>query len=107
MFSHLTLLSLFLCIGFAQCTKHHEPPADNPYGLPNATQTGAGVFASRINGVNAIAKNNINNLGAWMSPNRDTLNIAGSFGYRYFQEIMLGSIDRNRIVNQSYSLRDS
>jgi hypothetical protein len=39
---------------FSQCRKDNPKP-DNPYGLPNATQTGAGVFACLINGQKFIA----------------------------------------------------
>ena len=46
---------LFLCFCFAECHKNKTPPPDNPYGLPNATQTGANTFACRLNNVNFIA----------------------------------------------------
>ena len=49
-FPFLTILPLLL----TACPKPYTPPPDNPYGLPNATQTGADVFACRINGVNWI-----------------------------------------------------
>ena len=48
------VFSSVLC--FTQCRKHRtKPKPDNPYGLPNATQTGAGVFACLINGQKFIA----------------------------------------------------
>jgi hypothetical protein len=43
---------LVICFCFAQCHKDKSPAPDNPYGLPNATQREAGVFARKINGVN-------------------------------------------------------
>jgi hypothetical protein len=52
----LVLICIFC---FSNCHKNSNPAPDNPYGLPNATQTGAGVFAYRINGVNAIANDDI------------------------------------------------
>lgn len=49
----LLVLFLFSCTA---CKKHKQPNPDNPYGLPNATQTGANVFACRVNGQNWISK---------------------------------------------------
>lgn len=98
---------LFLCFCFAQCHKDKTPAPDNPYGLPNATQDGHGLFACRINGVNVIAKNDINHIGAWMSANRDTLNARGSFGKNFFQFFAIGTIIKNRQINISYSFQDT
>ncbi len=102
------LFLIFTCFCFAQCKKHiHTPTPDNPYGLPNATQTGAGVFACRINGVNAIAKNDINSVGGWMSKNRDTLSVGGIFRKVFFQQIAFGSLDKDREVKNVYPIEDS
>ncbi len=77
------LLSAFLIttlFTFNQCKKDKitEPAPDNPYGLPNATQTGANIFACRVNGVSWISKTDIYNLGASIS--NDTLNLGGGGG---------------------------
>lgn len=101
------IVLLFICFCFAQCHKDKTPPSDNPYGLPNATQTGAGVFACRINGVNAIAKNDIYHIGGWMSVSRDTLRVFGSFGEKYFQVLSLGTIKKNRQIDTPYSFQDT
>ncbi len=56
--TRLFSISIFIltCSCFVQCKKNNNASiSDNPYGLPNATQTGAGVFACRINGVNFVA----------------------------------------------------
>ena len=98
---------LLLCFCFAQCHKDKTPAPDNPYGLPNATQDGHGLFACRINGVNAIAKNDINHIGAWMSSNRDTLRVFASFGENYFQVLSLGTIKKNKQINTPYSFQDT
>ncbi len=91
----------------SQCTKAPATPAaDNPYGLPNATQTGANVFACRINGINQTAKNSIYSIGAWMSPNDDTLNVFSRITGNYFQSFTLGSIVKSRAINQSYSFEN-
>ena len=53
----LLALLLFLAIGFNSCKKTNKVTADNPYGLPNASQTGANVFACRVNDSNWIVGN--------------------------------------------------
>ena len=58
-----TLFLFVTCFCFAECHKEKNPPPDNPYGLPNATEDGHGLFACRINGVNTIAKNDIYHQG--------------------------------------------
>ena len=52
-----TMLLFVFC--FAECHKYTPPPADNPYGLPNATQTGANTMGCLINGVPTILQSNI------------------------------------------------
>ena len=77
------LLTLFI---FLQCHKDYNPPIDNPYGLPNATQSGANIFACRVNGVNWISKTDIYNLGGGVS--NDTLSGHGTvLGNNYFDMI--------------------
>jgi hypothetical protein len=97
---------LFICFCFAQCHKDKTPAPDNPYGLPNATQTGAGVFACRINGINAIAKNDIYHQGGGASIN-DTIAVKGSFIIgRFFATIYVG-LESNAMENVTYSLADT
>jgi hypothetical protein len=50
------LLSGFMCLSTA-CNKDDDGP-DNPYGLPNATETGANTFGCLINGNAWIAEAN-------------------------------------------------
>lgn len=67
-----TLLLLSLCAG--GCRKHRTTPADNPYGLSNATQTGANIVGCRINGINWMLKKiNSNNLHTSWSYSNDRL----------------------------------
>lgn len=68
------LLIATILLTASKCKKDTVKP-DNPYGLPNATQTGAGVFACRINGQSAIAKNRLGIIGASLT--NDTLYIHG------------------------------
>ncbi len=104
-------ISLILVTAFAisgsSCKKNADPLPDNPYGLPNATQTGANIFACRINGQNQIAKNSIYTINAWMSANNDTLNVGGQFGKSYYQFLNFGSILKDRRANLDYSLEKS
>jgi hypothetical protein len=75
----ILLISIVFCglFCFAQCKKdRNKPKPDNPYGLPNATQTGAGVFACLINGEKFIAGDKpVYGNGAQLR--EDTLAIAG------------------------------
>ncbi len=60
------------------CSKSKNAPVpDNPYGLPNATQTGANVFACRINGKNFISYYNLFNTKATFLTG-DTMWIVGT-----------------------------
>lgn len=56
---HLFLLAILFYV--TSCKKDTGP--DNPYGLPAATQTGAGTFGCLINGVPWVAENN--RLSGW------------------------------------------
>ncbi len=71
----------------SSCKKNTDPAPDNPYGLPNATQTGANVFACRINGNNFIAHYDLYGTKAVFL--NDTLWVSGTekpFG-NYFHNI--------------------
>jgi len=46
----LYTLVVFACFCFAACKKHHDPQPDNPYGLPNATQSGKNTLGFLLNG---------------------------------------------------------
>lgn len=61
---------------FAQCKKDNTQKPDNPYGLPNATQTGANIFACRINGSNWISEKGLYKMGGGVYA--DTLNCWGT-----------------------------
>jgi hypothetical protein len=57
-------LLLLSCIA---CKKHKQPGPDNSYGLPNATQTGANIFACLKNGEPWISKTTSYDMGANIS----------------------------------------
>jgi hypothetical protein len=101
------LVLIFTCFCFAECKKQiHTPNADNPYGLPNATQTGAGVFACRINGLNFVAPNSIGHQGGGVG--NDSIEVMGSGPYNhFFANIFLGVIDSNVTEKTVYSLSDT
>ncbi len=71
----------------SQCTKANTAPeADNPYGLPNATQKGADIFAYLIDGKPQIVRGGIYTLGGSIS--NDTLSVFGEAGdNNYFENI--------------------
>ncbi|MDR0793593.1 MAG: hypothetical protein LBE82_09825 [Chitinophagaceae bacterium] len=102
--SFATLLLFIFC--FAQCNKNTSPPPDNPYGLPNATQTGAGIFACRINGVNCIAKDDIFHQGGGIY--NDSVLINGRFliGDGPVGIIVLG-MQSNAKTNITYDFSDT
>ena len=104
---HLFIFT-YLLLSFTNCKKHHSlTPPDNPYGLPNATQTGADIFACRVNGQNWISKEGIYNINGGVS---DT-----SFGVEGSRDI--SSISREVFIigikgflvaqNSSYRLNDT
>ncbi|MGN6196917.1 MAG: hypothetical protein ACTHOB_18395 [Ginsengibacter sp.] len=93
---------LCICFCFAQCRKNKSPAPDNPYGLPNATQTGSGFLACRINGLNFIGVRKFPFAkGAVL--NADTLYVDGEPGTgRYFEIISIaikGNLQQGSIYN--------
>ncbi len=81
------VLSLF-CILFSSCKKDkNNPEPDNPYGLPNATQTGANIFACRVNGQNWISEKGIYSIGGGIY--NDTLFAFGSLDVPYIETFSL------------------
>ncbi len=67
---------VFFSLPFFSCKKHHDSPADNPYGLPNATQNGSNIFACLMNGKKFIGYYNPSN-GSGAKVTGDTLGITG------------------------------
>ncbi|HSZ87515.1 MAG TPA: hypothetical protein VK787_15890 [Puia sp.] len=82
--SFLFYVIVLLLFSFSNCKKDNGPKSDNPYGLPNATRSGLGTFACRINGIDFIAKygayNGLPN-GKYSS---DSTTLGASFGSNYF-----------------------
>ncbi|MBS1756218.1 MAG: hypothetical protein JSU03_02965 [Bacteroidetes bacterium] len=98
----LFLIAIIFC--FNQCKKDHSPTPDNPYGLPNATQTGAGVFACRINGRNFIAGKQPYYLNGAQLQGSDTIAISGQpSNGKYFEFISL-TIKGNLNEGATYSI---
>jgi hypothetical protein len=122
-FSRITAAVIICSLCFIQCTKETTP--DNSSGLPNATETGADIFASELMGVGVhvdifndttvftsyqefIADNDLNNPnyptsgnGAWLK--NDTLTIAGdpqigSF-FQGIQFTITGNLQQGTIYN--------
>src|SRR5215475_6487766 len=93
----LFVLAIFT---IAHCKK--DSGSDNTYGLPNATRSGVGVMACRINGVNAIAWSKDHQCGAHVSG--DKVQLAVRYGKDFLKRIIIGSISGVQ-VNQDYTLR--
>ena len=93
------------------CRKHNDqPPPDNSYGLPNATQTGANIFACRINGNNWVLKKlSSYNVGtSWStSNNRDTLAFWASGSPDTILSLIRFSINRKIQQGVTYRLNDT
>ncbi len=84
------ILSAFLIITlftFNQCKKDKttDPAPDNPYGLPNATQIGANMFACRVNGVNWISKTDIYHLGGGIKNDTVGVFLGGGCVFLFFK----------------------
>lgn len=85
-----SILCIFIVLTGSKCQK--DPMADNSYGLPNATQTGANNFACRVNDSNWISKDYVFSLTTSYhgSNDRDTFWILGpGFGNKTFDYISL------------------
>ena len=96
--SRILIILLFSCIA---CKKHKQPEADNPYGLPNATEEGKRTFACRINGQNFVAFNDNDHLAATL--NSDTLIIGGRPKSSSFQTILL-QLNAKIIEGNAYAM---
>lgn len=94
----ILLYSILFLFAGNQCKKGQTNP-DNPYGLPNATQNGANVFACLINGSPFIAYNDVNHVGAGFV--HDTLVIAGQPKLRnYLENVVLQILDSFPPINK-------
>jgi len=74
----LSFLLIFLlsALAISSCKKSNKIIADNPYGLPNATQAGANNFGCRVNDSNWMVSNDpLPDIGTSysISNNRDSL----------------------------------
>lgn len=95
----LTTTLLFFCA----CKKPKTPTQpDNPYGLPNATQTGADVFACRVNGQNWVSSKSIYSMNAGYR--NDTLFAFGTIGDNNYFEKLGFEINGNSQPNMTYQV---
>lgn len=87
------------------CKKSAPVTPDNPFGLANATQTGAGNFSFHMNGSNYFVKNDIYNFDAAVL--HDTMAIKGYFDYGHFYgAFYLGAL-AHASVNTVYDFSDT
>lgn len=86
----LSIIVTMLCIAIintaTKCKKPNPPATDD--GLPPATQTGANIFACKVNGENWISGKGIYLIGGRLT--NDTLFATGSNGNNdYFDRILI------------------
>jgi hypothetical protein len=99
----ILLIPLLIILFGIQCIKHSDNTTpDNPYGLPNATQIGANVFASRVNGENWITGTKLTQLGAFVS--NDTVAVTGSSGDINHYDRLLVRIDGGAVEGKTYMI---
>jgi hypothetical protein len=87
-----------------QCKKDKSLTPDNPYGLPNATQSGANTFACRVNNINFIANGKQGYpplIGAQLVS--DTLSVGGAMSRSVTWTLVL-QINRGLIQGKAYNL---
>jgi hypothetical protein len=96
------LIVLISILSFFDCKKDNVK-YDNPYGLPNATQTGAGIFAWRLNGENMIAKNGVYSQGGKYS--YDSTILGASFGNSYYLVFGIHVLGHAKL-NSAYAIND-
>ena len=103
------LVVMAFCTYGTSCKKSTIISSDNSYGLPNAIQTGANIFACRINDSNWITKASILNLGTsfFRSNNRDTLKLSGSGSLNRVLDVISFSVFDKIQTGKSYRLNDT
>ncbi|MBK0383655.1 hypothetical protein I5M32_11865 [Pedobacter sp. SD-b] len=96
----LLILSFLLTTGM-KCKKENNL---DPDGLPKATQTGANVFACKVNGENWIAENDSYHLSAVFK--HDTLNLKGALKSK-FEDFYIKIFNTEIKEGVKYHLDDS
>jgi hypothetical protein len=96
-------LLAFIVSFFFNCKKDNSPKADNPYGLPNISQSGVGVLAWRENGQNRIAQNNISGQNAYILA--DSVAAFGMVTSTYYESVLL-QVYGNAKINIEYDFTD-
>ncbi len=87
------------------CSKSNNPAPDNPYGLPNATQTGANVFACRVNGRNFIEYYNLGKTDALLLSDTIRIFTNKTVSSNVYQHLIIDI--KNPIVNYTYTTNDT
>jgi len=102
----LIIVSLLSC---NSCKKEIFIEYDNPYQLPNATQSGSNIFACRTNDSNWIAKLSIYTLKTSFltSNSRDTFSVAASGAINNILNTISISIFDKVKTGSTYNLTDT
>lgn len=105
----LLAISIFTCFCFGQCRKDKLPNPDNPYGLPNATQTGTNIFACRANDSNWIAKFSSYTVKTSFltSNNRDTFSLSASAALNPSLDLITFAIFDKVEAGKIYNIADT
>jgi hypothetical protein len=100
--TQITLFLLYFITTANECKKTGPPKTDN--GLPFPTQTGANIFACRVNGKNWIAETSIFHIRGGVSD--DTLAVSADISDNGFELISL-IVKGNAIQGGMYSFSDT
>ncbi|HEX7847916.1 MAG TPA: DUF6252 family protein [Chitinophagaceae bacterium] len=104
LFTPLSFIALLLLLVSGNCKKEKQPEPDNPYGLPNATQTGENIFACRVNGQKWISDKGVfHNRGGVTN---DTLATSADRNENGFELIVL-IVKGNAAQGASYGFSDT
>lgn len=101
---NIIFISICILLNCA-CSKSNNPAPDNPYGLPNATQTGANVFACRINGKNFISYYSI--YGTKAGFYSDTFGMNGTITNTSLIQSLNFTIYTNQQIGVSYDFKQN
>jgi len=99
-------LPFVAAITLTACSKDDQLPGNYQTPLPEATQTGAGVFACYVDGDAYIAKTNEITSYYQYTNGYYVFGVAGTKELKPLWNISIGSIDDNLTVGTTYSLKN-
>lgn len=115
-FALIAFIILQALSGCSGCKNSSSPTADNSYGLPNETQTGANTMGCLINGKTIILQSSIlsKSYPSASLIGDSSLGFAGNYSFSFFQILgfqikfpKTGSFDLGTVVNTGTYITDS